>query len=54
MPLYISENHLGFFFAEFGKVSSVKPIKSKAGITTSDVEINYYQKYLIEIPSILI
>lgn len=31
VPLYISDNYLGFFFAKFGEVSSVSSIKSKAG-----------------------
>lgn len=36
IPLFISEDHLGFSFSQFGEVL---PIRSKAGIATGDVEI---------------
>lgn len=36
--LYISEDHLGFFFSQFGEVADVSSIKSKAVIGTGDVE----------------
>lgn len=54
--LYISDNHLGFFFATFGEVSIVSPIKSKVGIATGDVEIvvAVTRKNFIDIPNIMI
>lgn len=38
VPLYISEDQLGYFFAQFCEVSDVSPVKSKTGIATGDME----------------
>lgn len=37
--LYITKDHLRFFFAKIKEVSDVLSIKSKAGISTEDFEI---------------
>lgn len=42
VPLYITENHLGFFFAKFGEVAGVSSVKSKAGIATGDFSGHCY------------
>lgn len=39
VPLYITEDHFGYFFARFGEVDDVSSIKSKIGIATRDVKI---------------
>lgn len=53
VPLFISEDHLGFIFSKFGDVSS---IKSKARIATGHFEIEntINSKQFMEIPQILI
>lgn len=45
-----------FFFAKFGEVSNVSPIKRKAKIATTDVEImvTVTRKNFMEIPNTLI
>lgn len=35
--MYITEDHVGAFFAEYGPVEVVTAIKSKAGISTGDL-----------------
>lgn len=47
-----SEDHLGFFFSQFAEVSELSPIRSKAGIATSDVEIciTLNRKQFVETP----
>lgn len=54
VSLFISDNYLGFFFAKFGEVSSVSPIKSKARIDTYDVEImsTVTRKKFTKIPNV--
>lgn len=56
VPLYISEDLLGHFFAKFGEFADVSSIRSKTGIATGDVEImvTLTGKVFIEIPSVLI
>lgn len=39
VPLYIAEDHLGFFYVKFGDVSDVSLVKCKTGIATTDFEI---------------
>lgn len=38
VPLCISEDHLGLFFAKSGAVADLSAVKSKAGFATGDVE----------------
>lgn len=54
VPLYISGDHLGFFFAKF-RGSPIYHL-SKAGIATGDVEIwvTVTRKNFMEIPNMLI
>lgn len=37
--LYISEDNLSFFFAQFGEVADVSSVKSKLDIATEDIKI---------------
>lgn len=55
VPLYISLNHLGFFFPKFVEVASVSAVKSKAGIASEDVEgmVTVSQKKFVAIPNVL-
>lgn len=39
VPVFISENHLGFFFSKFEEVAEVMAVKSKTDIATGDVKI---------------
>lgn len=39
VPMYITEDHLGAFFAEYAPVDEVSSIKSKSGIFTGDFEV---------------
>ncbi|CAE1242006.1 unnamed protein product [Acanthosepion pharaonis] len=54
-PLFISLDHLGFFFSKFGEVASVSAVKSKAGIATEDVEVivTVTRKNFVAIPNVL-
>lgn len=40
VPLYISKDHVGFFFSKFGGVADMSTVKSKARIATDDVNAN--------------
>lgn len=55
VPLFVSEVHLGFFFFQFGAISEISPIRSKAGIATGDGEIllTLNRKQFMEIPNTL-
>lgn len=52
VPLFI----MGFFFSKFGEVHGISTVKSKAEITTSDVEImvTVNRKNFMDIPNVLI
>lgn len=39
VSMYISNDHLGAFFSDFGPVEEVSSIKSKAGFATSDYKV---------------
>lgn len=39
VPLYITEDHLGFCFSKFEEVADVPTVKGKTGIVTGDIEI---------------
>lgn len=39
VPLFITDDHLGYFFSQFGKVAGVSAVKGKTGIATGDVDI---------------
>lgn len=39
VPVFIMEDHLGFFFSKFGQVNDVSAVKSKARIVTGDFEV---------------
>lgn len=55
VPIDISEDRLGAFFAQYGKVEWVAGIVSKAGIATGDVliEITLTRKNFNDIPNII-
>lgn len=39
VSMYISKDHLGAFFSDFGPVEEVSSIKSRAGFATSDYKV---------------
>lgn len=39
VPLYNTEDHLGFSFSKFEDVADVPTVKGKTGIVTGDIEI---------------
>lgn len=55
VPIDISEDRLGAFFAHYGKVEKVTGVISKAGIATGDIvlEITLTCQNFIDIPNIL-
>lgn len=55
-PLYITENHFGFFFAKFREVVDISSVKSKVGIATGDFEVTVTltKKNFMDIPNVLI
>lgn len=56
VPLYITEEHLGYVFVKFSEVANILFIKRQTNITTSDVEIivTLTRKSFMEIPNVLI
>lgn len=55
VPIFISEDHLGAFFSDYGPVKGVSSIKSKMGIATSDYEmVTLTLPKFNEVPNIII
>lgn len=56
VPLYILEDHLGFFFSKFVEVADVSTVKSKVGIATGNLEIliTADRENFMKIPNVLL
>lgn len=55
VSVYISKDHLSFFFSKFGEVAEFSAVKGKTGIATGDIEIliTVNRRNFMDIPNVL-